>query len=103
MGFIREDGVEVVQMTEQMILDTVEYYANIAKFLKGCGFWNEDSAISNLFYKMPIKETASDVVTKLKAMPNQIGVSLGELKKDSQMQIGAAQLTVTSKTTGQTY
>lgn len=38
MGFIREDGVEVVQMTEQMILDTVEYYANIAKFLKGCGF-----------------------------------------------------------------
>ena len=27
MGFIREDGVEVVQMTEQMILDTVEYYA----------------------------------------------------------------------------
>lgn len=73
------------------------------QFLKGCGFWNEDSAISNLFYKMPIKETASDVVTKLKAMPNQIGVSLGELKKDSQMQIGAAQLTVTSKTTGQTY
>ena len=38
MGFIREDGVEVVQMTEEMILDTVEYFANIAKFLKGCGF-----------------------------------------------------------------
>lgn len=73
------------------------------QFIKGCGFWNEDSAICNLFYKMPIKETTSDVVPKLKAMPNQIGVSLGELKKDSQMQIGAAQLTVTSKTTGQTY
>lgn len=31
-GIYREDGVEVVQMTEQMILDTVEYYAILPNF-----------------------------------------------------------------------
>lgn len=38
MGFMRPDGVEVVQMTEKMIDDTITYYAKIAKFLKDCGF-----------------------------------------------------------------
>lgn len=73
------------------------------EFLKGCGFWNEDSAISNLFYKMPIKESTSEIVPKLKAMPDRIGVSLEDLKKDSQMQIGNVQLIATSKETGQIY
>ena len=38
MGFIRPDGVEVVQMTEKMIDDAATYYAKTAKFLKDCGF-----------------------------------------------------------------
>ena len=38
MGFIRPDGVEVVQMTDKMIDEAATYYAKIAKFLKDCGF-----------------------------------------------------------------
>lgn len=38
MGFVRADGVEVVQMTEKMIDDCATMFAKTAKFLKDCGF-----------------------------------------------------------------
>ncbi|MGI5970546.1 MAG: FAD-dependent oxidoreductase [Oscillospiraceae bacterium] len=38
MGFVRADGVEVVEMTEKMIDDCATMYAKTAKFLKDCGF-----------------------------------------------------------------
>ncbi len=38
VGFVREDGIEVKEMDEEMILKAVEYYADIAKFLKDSGF-----------------------------------------------------------------
>lgn len=37
-GFIREDGVEVVAMDEQMMEETVEWYAKTAKNAKDLGF-----------------------------------------------------------------
>jgi len=37
-GYIREDGIEVLEMTEEQIEDTIEEYANAALFAKNCQF-----------------------------------------------------------------
>ena len=72
-------------------------------FLKGCGLWTEDSAITNLFYQMPIQEKTSETVPQIKRTPNQIGVSLEQLAADSKLQVGAVHLKAVSKESGQSY
>lgn len=72
-------------------------------FLKGCGLWEEDSAIANLFYEMTIQEKTSEIVPRVMKTPNRIGVSLEQLKEDSKSQVGAVHLKAVSKESGQTY
>ena len=72
-------------------------------FLKGCGLWREDSEIANLFYEMTIHEKTSEIVPQVMKTPNRIGVSLGQLKEDSKLQLGAVRLKAISKASGQTY
>lgn len=60
-GFIREDGVEVKEMTEEMMNETADWYATSAKDAMECGFdiifmhfghgWLADEFLSPLFNK----------------------------------------------------
>ena len=59
------------------------------------GLWNEDNAISNLFYDMQIAEDAVDVTPQLQVTAESISVSLAELEAQSGKQIGSVTLTAT--------
>ena len=63
--------------------------------LRGMGLWNEDNAISNLFYDMQIAEDAVDVTPQLQVTAESISVSLAELEAQSGKQIGSVTLTAT--------
>lgn len=73
------------------------------QFMKGCGIYTDDSAISNLYYKQPIAKTDSQVTPKLNAAANQIAVSAQKLTTDSSMQIGSVTVKATAKDGTKSY
>ena len=71
------------------------------QFIKACGLWTEDSAITNLYYEAPITEENVKITPTLLTSSNFIGVSSEKLPSDSNLSIGS--VTVKATAGAQTY
>ena len=72
-------------------------------FMKACGLWTEDSAMTNLFYSMDIATEANSLEPTLIVGKDQIGLSVTGLETAANMSFGDVVLKAESKVNGQTY
>ncbi len=74
-------------------------------FIKACGLWTEDSAITNLLYEMPISDVENDFVPAVTVdrAAGSITLDTAALETGSSTDLGQIILTAKSKTNGQSY
>ena len=72
-------------------------------FMKACGLWTEDSAMTNLMYSMNIATENNSYAPTLIVGKNQIGLSVTGLETATNMSFGDVVVKALSKANGQTY
>ncbi len=73
------------------------------QFIKACGFWTEDSAMTNLYYDMGITEVTNPLEPEIVFNRKEMGISIEVLEKSSGLSLGDVTIKATAQANGQTY